>query len=80
MNQCVDIMDVLLHTQQSHTHTLTETVMHFITTIYLCICLAFRIKKDGQERTEIEEDGVLKKILINGKTTHPERWDRETRV
>lgn len=31
---------------------------------------AYRIKENGQERTEIEEDGVLKSVLINGKTTH----------
>ena len=37
---------------------------------YLCICLSYRIKENGQERTEIEEDGVLKSILINGKLTH----------
>lgn len=29
-----------------------------------------RIKENGQERVEIEEDGVLKRVLINGKTTH----------
>ena len=34
------------------------------------MCLAYRIKENGQERTEIEEDGVLKSVLINGKTTH----------
>lgn len=37
----------------------------------LCICvLAYRIKENGQERTEIEEDGVLKTVLINGKVTY----------
>lgn len=39
-------------------------------TIYLCVCLLYRIKENGQERTEIEEDGVLKSVLINGKNTH----------
>ena len=34
---------------------------------------ASRIKENGQERTEIEEDGVLKKVLINGKPTN--WWD-----
>lgn len=29
-----------------------------------------RIKENGQERVEIEEDGVLMRVLINGKTTH----------
>lgn len=38
--------------------------------ILLFICLVFRIKENGQERVEIEEDGVLKSVLINGKTTH----------
>lgn len=28
-------------------------------------CL-YRIRENGQERTEIEEDGVLKTVLING--------------
>lgn len=37
--------------------------------IYVCIYLAYRIKENGQERTEIEEDGVLKSVLINGKLT-----------
>uniref|UniRef100_A0A8C7Y600 Uncharacterized protein n=1 Tax=Oryzias sinensis TaxID=183150 RepID=A0A8C7Y600_9TELE len=27
-----------------------------------------KIKENGQERIEIEEDGMLKKVLINGKT------------
>uniref|UniRef100_A0A3Q4HZ85 Uncharacterized protein n=1 Tax=Neolamprologus brichardi TaxID=32507 RepID=A0A3Q4HZ85_NEOBR len=27
-----------------------------------------RIKENGQERIEIEEDGVLKSVLINGET------------
>lgn len=44
--------------------------MHLNISIYLCICFAYRIKENGQERTEIEEDGVLKSVLINGKTTH----------
>lgn len=26
----------------------------------------YRIRENGQERTEIEEDGVLKSVLING--------------
>lgn len=28
----------------------------------------YRIKENGQERIEVEEDGVLKSVLINGKT------------
>ena len=34
------------------------------------IRLSSRIKENGQERVEIEEDGVLKCVLINGKTKH----------
>ncbi len=41
----------------------------------MCICLDYRIKENGQERTEIEEDGVLKSVLINGKTAHIEWCD-----
>lgn len=29
-----------------------------------------RTKENGQERVEIEEDGVLKRVLVNGKTAH----------
>ena len=32
-----------------------------------CICASCRIKENGQERIEIEEDGLLKTIMINGK-------------
>ena len=32
-----------------------------------CACLSGRIKENGQERIEIEEDGLLKTIMINGK-------------
>lgn len=35
--------------------------------IFAFVC---RIKENGQERIEIEEDGVLKSVLINGKKTH----------
>lgn len=31
--------------------------------------LAHRTKENGQERVEIEEDGVLKTVLINGKSS-----------
>lgn len=38
--------------------------------LFFFICLAYRIKENGQERIEIEEDGVLKSVLINGKFMH----------
>lgn len=41
-----------------------------INEIIICM-LPSRIKENGQERVEIEEDGVLKRVLMNGKTT---RW------
>lgn len=37
-----------------------------------------RIKENGQERVEIEEDGVLKSVLINGKTAHWRHQDNQT--
>lgn len=47
--------------------------IQFNTSFNICfvlyICLAYRIKENGQERVEIEEDGVLKSVLINGKTS-----------
>lgn len=47
--------------------------VQFNTSFNICfvlyICLAYRIKENGQERVEIEEDGVLKSVLINGKTS-----------
>lgn len=33
------------------------------------VCSSSRIKENGQERVEIEEDGVLKRVLVNGATT-----------
>lgn len=49
-------------------HTITHNTIN--TTVYLYMCLLYRIKENGQERIEVEEDGVLKSILINGKTAH----------
>lgn len=54
----------------THRHKHKKMMEAFNTTLYLCICLAYRIKENGQERIEIEEDGVLKSILINGKITY----------
>lgn len=34
-------------------------------------CSLGRIRENGQERTEIEEDGVLKAVLINGVRSPP---------
>lgn len=38
---------------------------------YFCIVSAHRTKENGQERVEIEEDGVLKTVIINGKSLQP---------
>lgn len=59
----------LIRASGGYTHT-HRTHTHFIPTVYLCIYRLNRIKENGQERTEIEEDGVLKSVLINGKITH----------
>lgn len=51
---------------QAHTH-----VYLFHTTILRCVlspCLpSRRIVENGQERVEVEEDGQLKSLTINGK-------------
>lgn len=35
---------------------------------------AHRTKENGQERVEIEEDGVLKTVIINGKSSQTQTW------
>ncbi|MEQ2303742.1 hypothetical protein AMECASPLE_020003 [Ameca splendens] len=40
--------------------------MFLTITLILVFCLTCRIKESGQERIEIEEDGVLKSVIING--------------
>lgn len=39
-----------------------------------------RIKENGQERVEIEEDGVLKRVLVNGKASHCCHQDISTSI
>lgn len=59
---------------QGHTHTQNKMMSTFP---FYCLFgyLLYRIKENGQERIEIEEDGVLKSVLINGKTAHTERHE-----
>lgn len=34
---------------------------------YLVPCVCYRIVENGQERVEVEEDGQLKSLTVNGK-------------
>lgn len=33
----------------------------------VCSCVCYRIVENGQERVEVEEDGQLKSLTVNGK-------------
>lgn len=42
---------------------------YFGSHVYFYMVRVHRTKENGQERVEIEEDGVLKTVLINGKSS-----------
>lgn len=43
--------------------------------VALSLRLSPRIVEDGQERVEVEEDGELKSVLVNGKEQKPKVWN-----
>jgi len=42
------------------------TYFPFLFFFYKHYIYSLRVRENGQERTEVEEDGVLKTVLING--------------
>lgn len=48
--------------ERAHTgYTLLKNVL------ILVLCVSYRIVENGQERVEVEEDGQLKSLTVNGK-------------
>ena len=38
-----------------------------LSSVCVCVCVYVRIVENGQERVEVEEDGEMKSLTINGK-------------